>query len=75
VAGHRAEREDDAFDVPPKRAVTAGEAPVNGTCEARAGERMSVNTQKSPTDPAPAVPMRTLPGFFFALLRHLARVL
>ena len=51
---------------PPRRAVTAGEAPVNGTVVSPAPVReLIVSTQKSPTDPAPAVPMRTLPGFFF----------
>ena len=52
---------------PPRMAVTAGEAPLNGTMTMPAPvSELIVWTQKSPTDPCPAVPMRTLPGFFFA---------
>src|SRR5256885_13152317 len=61
---------------PPSRAVTAGEAPVNGTVMRPAPvSELSVSTQKSPTDPAPAVPTRTLPGFFFACSAIWPRVL
>src|SRR6266851_594454 len=44
---------------PPSRAVTAGEAPVNGTVMRPAPvSELSVSTQKSPTDPAPGVLFR-----------------
>jgi hypothetical protein len=61
---------------PPRRALTAGDAPVYGTIVIRPPVAEAiVMTQKSPTEPTPAVPMRAPSGLFLDHATNSASVL